>query len=298
MPAARKRAERLAGELSACPGETTMIELETGDDVADADQSEVEEIRKAGGTATANYDSVTDHAAAERIIKSCVDNFGRIDILANVAGILRERMIFNMSEEEWDAVINVHLKGTFNCSKFACIQMRQQRSGRIINFPSDAWRGAAGQCNYAAAKGGIVSLTRSIAREMGRYGVTCNAIAPIAGTRMTISPEMEASREASVKAGRMTKEQAEALGKWPGPKGIPPMVVYLASDEAANINGQVFHVETGRISLYSEPVEIKTIYNTHPEGEIITVNELVELVPRTLAQGLVNPAPPQPPKQE
>jgi NAD(P)-dependent dehydrogenase (short-subunit alcohol dehydrogenase family) len=165
----------------------------------------VDEIQKKGGTAIANYGSVVDFKAAESIIKSCVDKFGRIDFLVNCAGILRERMIWNMSEEEWDAVIAVHLKGTFNCSRHACVFMREQKAGRIINLTSDAWRGTVGQCNYGAAKGGIVSLTRAIAREMGRFGVTCNALCPVAATRMTMTEEVKAGMKKRLEAGLITK---------------------------------------------------------------------------------------------
>jgi len=138
----------------------------------------VEEIKKAGGVAVANGDDVTSFEGAGRIIQACVDNFGRIDILVNCAGILRDRMIFNMAEAEWDAVLAVHLKGMFNMVRHATPLMREQKWGRIVTTTSDAWRGAPGQGNYSAAKGGIVSLTRTVAGEMGKYNVTCNAIAP------------------------------------------------------------------------------------------------------------------------
>src|SRR5574341_1403931 len=125
-------------------------------------------------------------ALGEKIIKTPLDKFGRLDILVNNAGILRDRMIFNMTEQEWDEVIAVHLKGHFNCTKPASVIMRQQRSGRIINFSSESGLfGNAGQANYGAAKSGIAGFTRVVARDMGRYGVTCNAIAPRAWTRLT-----------------------------------------------------------------------------------------------------------------
>lgn len=269
----------------------------SGSDLAPAD-SVVAEIREAGGTAIANYESVASFQAAERIIKSCVENFGSIDILVNCAGVLRERMIFNMSEEDWDTVINVHLKGTFNCCRHACVFMRTQRFGRIINVTSDAWRGTVGQSNYGSAKGGIVSLTRAIAREMGRYGVTCNAIAPMAATRMTVTPEVKAGWIKRYEAGIITKEYLDSLLNMPGPEYVPPMVLYLASDAAADINGQVFHVEAGRISIYSEPVETKTIYRRYQQEGKWTVEELIDIIPRTLLVGYVNPAPPEAAKKE
>ena len=157
----------------------------SGHDAGPADQV-AGEIRAAGGSAVASYDSVAELAGGESMVRQCVDAFGRIDILVNVAGILRDRMIFNMSEEEWDAVIAVHLKGHFNTIKPASVLMRQQRYGRIVNFSSiSGLRGISGQSNYGAAKAGIAGLTRVVARDLGRYGVTCNAIAPGAQTRMT-----------------------------------------------------------------------------------------------------------------
>ncbi|MBM3150540.1 MAG: SDR family NAD(P)-dependent oxidoreductase, partial [Chloroflexi bacterium] len=142
----------------------------------------VAEIKKLGSDAVANYDSVATPEGGENIIKTAIDKFGRLDILVNNAGILRDRMVFNMSEEEWDLVMKVHLYGTFHCTKPACVIFRQQRSGRIINTSSIAGLGNMGQANYSAAKEGIVGFTRTVARDMGKYGVTCNAIRPNAGT--------------------------------------------------------------------------------------------------------------------
>jgi len=178
-------------------------------------------IKDRGGVAVASYESVADHAAADRIIKACVDNFGRIDILCNLAGIARERMVFNLLEEDWDAVIAVHLKGTFNCTKHACIRMREQKSGRIINTTSEAWRGTVGQSNYGAAKGGIVSFTMSVAREMAKYGVTCNAICPGAATRMTLSDEVKQGFKKRYEAGLITKERLDLMLDMPGPEFVP-----------------------------------------------------------------------------
>jgi len=254
-----------------------------------------DEIKKSGGTAIANYDSVVDFTAAEKLIKTCVDKFGRIDILVNTHGNLRDRMIWNMSEEEWDVVMNVHLKGTFNTCRHACVLMREQKYGRIINVTSDAWRGTVGHANYGAVKGGVVSLTRAIAREMGRYGVTANCFAPIAATRMTLTEEVMANMKRRYEAGTITKQYYESFINMPGPEYIPPIVIYLATGEASNINGQVFHVEKGRIGIYSEPTEVRAIYNS---GEIWDVEQLIDLVPNTLLVGYTNPAPPEPPKEK
>ena len=150
----------------------------------------VAEIAAAGGRASANYNSVTDYNQAAQIVKQCVDSYGKMDCVVNVAGFLRERMIWNMSEDDWDAVITVHLKGHWNMCHHASRVMRGQRSGRIVNFSSDAFKGSVGQCNYSAAKGGIISLTRSLAKELGRFGVTANAICPLAATRMTMNDKV------------------------------------------------------------------------------------------------------------
>lgn len=253
-----------------------------------------EEIRKMGGRAATNFGNVASFKDAEKMVKEVVDNFGRIDILCNIAGILRDRMVFNMSEEEWDGVINVHLKGSFNTIRHATPLMRQQRYGRIINVTSDAWRGTVGHCNYGAAKGGLTSLTYAIARELGRYGVTCNAICPMAGTRMTLSPETIAGFQQRLKAGLISQAQYDAFISIPGPEYIPPIVVYLVREASANINGQIFGCEGGRVSIFPEPVLSRSVYKT---GKW-TLDELEKIVPISLLQGYVNPAPPQPAEEK
>src|SRR5438445_404314 len=156
----------------------------------------VDAIRARGGRAVANADSVADFPAAERIVETAVKEFGAIDILVNNAGILRDRMIFNMSEEEWDAVIAVHLKGTFSCTRHATRRMREQRRGRIISISSTSGvYGNSGQANYGAAKDGIAGLTRVVARDVGRYGITANAVCPGARTRMTATVPRTARAE-------------------------------------------------------------------------------------------------------
>jgi len=255
----------------------------TGTATSPADEV-VAEIKKMGGEAVANYDSVTTMQGGENIVKTAVDTFGRLDILVNNAGILRDKMVFNMTEEEWDSVMKVHLYGHFFTTKHACILFRQQRSGRIINTSSVAGLGATiGQPNYGAAKEGIVGFTRQVAIAMGRYGVTCNAIRPSAGTRLTLSEEMKRT---------WPKVAIEALEQM-RPEDIAPLVVWLASDDAANVNGRTFFMQTGRVALYSEPVEEKALVKVGGW----TIDELFLFMPATLAAGLVNPSPPQPPKQ-
>ena len=258
----------------------------SGADTSVAEQV-VSEIREAGGTAVASTESVTTMAGGESIIQTAVDSFGKLDIVVTVAGILRDRMIFNMAEEEWDDVISVHLKGTFSIVKHACILFRQQRSGRVITFSSTSGLyGNSGQCNYGAAKDGIAGFTRVVARDMGRYGVTANSISPSAATRMTVSIPDEA-RELRAARG-ITGASSTLRG---GPDDVAPMVTWLASDEAAHVNGHVFHVTEGLITLLNEPEPVKTIQK---DGKW-TVDELIRVVPVTLGFELLNPAPSQNP---
>jgi NAD(P)-dependent dehydrogenase (short-subunit alcohol dehydrogenase family) len=245
-------------------------------------QQVVAEIKKAGGTAIANGENVTDFAAAERIIKSCVDHFGKIDILVNCAGILRDRMTFNMTEQEWDAVIAVHLKGMFNMCRHASKLMREQKWGRIVSTTSDAWRGAPGQGNYSAAKGGIVSLTYTLAGELGKYNCTVNAIAPIAATRMTMDDEVKARFTRAYESGMMNKEQYDEVMNMPGPEYVSPIVAYLCSEEGKIFNGKVIGVQGGRVAVYSKPYEIAGLYRDARKEGPWTVDELAKLAP-TLA---------------
>ena len=252
----------------------------------------VAEIKKNGGVAVANYDSVTTVEGGDNIIKTAVDNFGKIDILINNAGILRDRMVFNMAPEEWDAVLKVHLYGVFNCTKPAATLMRQQRSGRIISMSSTSGLiGNPGQANYGAAKAGIAGFTRVCARDMGRYGVTVNCIAPGADTRMTLSEEVLAARKLRVAKGVSGGGDAVAKSAGRDPDDVAPIVVYLCTDEAVTINGATFGAAGGRISLHTDPVPIKSIFK---DGRW-TLDELIDLIPTSLAAGLVNPAPPAPP---
>ncbi len=249
------------------------------------------EIENLGGQAVANTDSVATWSGAEGIVRTAVEAFGRIDILVTCAGILRDRMIFNMTEEEFDAVIAVHLKGTFCCIRHAAPLMREQRYGRIVTFTSGAGLfGNPGQSNYGAAKSAIGGLTKVVARDMGKYGVTCNAIAPVAATRMTLTEEFLRAREIRRQQGIVREERALARLEELKPDDIAPMVVFLASDSVANVNGQFFLCAGGSISLLSQPRPVKTIFK--PEGRW-TLDELERIVPNTLAEGLINPAPPR-----
>jgi NAD(P)-dependent dehydrogenase (short-subunit alcohol dehydrogenase family) len=186
----------------------------------------VNEIKALGGQAVPNYDSVSDFSAAANIVKTAVDKFGRLDVLVNNAGIVRDRSISNMSEEEFDSVIAVHLKGTFNCGRHAIPQMREQGYGRIINITSSAGlRGNFGQSNYGAAKAGIMGLTLVWAIELEKYGITVNAMAPSGMTRMT---------------GTIPGIDKDNPPPEMNPELNGPMIAFLASEKAAHVNGQIF----------------------------------------------------------
>ena len=244
------------------------------------------EIRDAGGNAVACTESVATMQGGETIIQTAIDSFGKLDIVVTCAGILRDRMIFNMSEQEWDDVIAVHLKGTFTIVKHASIIFRQQRSGRIITFSSTSGLyGNSGQANYGAAKDGIAGLTRVVARDLGRYGVTANAIAPSASTRMTTSVPQE-SRE--LRSSRGIAAGSGLLGE---ADDVAPFVTWLASDESAHVNGHIFHVTEGLVSLLNEPEPVRTIH----KDSRWTVDEIIDVFPATIGLELYNPAPAPPP---
>jgi NAD(P)-dependent dehydrogenase (short-subunit alcohol dehydrogenase family) len=251
-----------------------------------------EEIRAAGGTAVPNFDTVASMEGGENLVKTALDNFGRLDAIVCVAGILRDRMIFNLTEEEWDAVIAVHLKGHFTVAKPASILFRQQRSGRIVTFTSGSGlRGSSGQANYGAAKAGIAGFTRVVARDLGRYGVTCNSISPGAQTRMTATvPQSAREIRAARGIGGAAQAAAPPVSAERSPEQVAPMVAYLLTDDAWNINGQIFAVSGGTVSLLYHPTPYRTIFK---EGTW-TVDELRRVVPAQLMAGVENPAPPPP----
>jgi 3-oxoacyl-[acyl-carrier protein] reductase len=250
----------------------------------------VAEIIAAGGHAEANYDSVADYQKAGAMVQGAVDRYGKLDILINVAGVLRERMIWNMTEEDFDLVISVHLKGHWNMCHHAIKHMRGRDYGRIVNFASDAFKGSVGQCNYSAAKGGIVSLTRAIARETSRNNITVNAICPAADTRMTINEAVLANRKRKLAAGLLTQAQYDRTTRERGPRYIAPVVGYLCTQDAADISGQNFHVERGLVHTYYFGEEMRALHKGSDDG-LFTVDELIELIPGTLMNGVVPVAP-------
>jgi NAD(P)-dependent dehydrogenase (short-subunit alcohol dehydrogenase family) len=252
----------------------------------------VAEIKDAGGTAIANFGSVAEYDTAGRMVKECADTFGKIDFVVNVAGMLRERMIWNMTEEDFDQVINVHLKGHWNMCHHAIKLMRGQRYGRIVNFSSDAFKGSVGQCNYAAAKAGIIGLTRTIARETGRYGITANAMCPMAATRMTVNDAVIAGWKRRLESGLLSQAQYDSRMAMPGPEYVAPMVGYLCAEESADVNGEIFHAERSLIHTYYYGEEARSMYKFE-DGGMFTVDELVETVPGSLMNGIPNIAPKQ-----
>ena len=222
-----------------------------GNDTKVADEV-VQEIRELGGEAVANYDSVAEYESASKIIETALTTFGRIDIVVNNAGILRDRMLFKMSEAEWDAVIAVHLKGAFNMTRAAAPYFKEQKSGRFINFTSTSGLiGNIGQANYAAAKMGIVGLSRITALDMARYNVTANSVAPFAWSRLIGSIPTGTDAE---------KDRVERL-KQLSPAHIAPLVAFLSSDEAADVSGQIFGVRGKEIVVFSQPRPVRSVYN-------------------------------------
>jgi len=263
-----------SGEASAGPAETVA-----------------REIRAAGGTALVHTGDVSDFRQARELVESAIETFGKLDVVVNNAGILRDRMVFSMVEEEWDAVIRVHLKGHFNTTRFAAAHWRERSKaaggpvyGRIVNTSSEAFlAGSAGQPNYAAAKGGIVGLTTSTALALARYGVTANVICPRARTRMT----------QDVFAG--FAQPAEGLDPL-APEHVAPLVGYLASPAAARINGQLLVVHGGMVAVVERPrvrakfdckgdtfgfEELDAALGTHfadrPDGETFAAAEVLAL---------------------
>jgi NAD(P)-dependent dehydrogenase (short-subunit alcohol dehydrogenase family) len=229
----------------------------------------IEEIKAAGGQAVSNPDSVASWDGAHRIVQTALDCFGRIDIVVNNAGIARDRMVFKMSEEEWDAVVGVHLKGTFHCIRAAAPHMREQKSGCFINFTSTSGLiGNIGQANYGAAKLGIVALSKIAAMEMKRYNVTSNCIAPFAWTRLTatIPTETEAQRERVEKLKKMR------------PADVASLAVFLAGEAASGITGQVFGVRGKEIYLFSQPRIVRSIH----KSDGWQVRDLAEMLEATL----------------
>ena len=254
----RSVAKLLASEGASVVVNDLGAEMDGSGQDAGPAQQVVAEIAEAGGKAVVNRADISDFDAAEGLVRGAIDQFGRLDVLVNVAGILRDRMVFNMTETEWDDVIRVHLKGTFNTTRFASAHWRSLRDetaqNRIINFTSvSGLHGAPGQPNYAAAKMGIVGLTYSAAHSLAKYGVTVNAISPGAATRMTESVPTDRRRARSASA-----EDERS------PDNVAPIVAYLASERSGWITGRVIHSMGYEVSLYNNPEPVSRIIGTGP----------------------------------
>ena len=259
----------------------------TGQATGTPAQEVVAEIKKMGGEAIANGDSVADFKAAKRIVQCALDTFGKLNIVVNNAGILRDRMIFNMGEDDWDAVVAMHLKGSFNMSRHACEYWREEHkkgnvlNGRIINTSSDAGLlGNVGQSNYGACKAALAVMAVIIGQEMKKYGVTANAIAPVARTRLTVDATPST-------AALMGQEPKPGEFDMFSPANIAPVVAWLASDEAADVNGQVFRV--GGRSVWPMKGWHSAARIKNPEPAAWDPKKLGASIKEEIAKGITSP---------
>jgi NAD(P)-dependent dehydrogenase (short-subunit alcohol dehydrogenase family) len=253
---------------------------------AEAPANEVaDEITAQGGKAVAHYGDVSNPSTGEELVQLALERFGRLDILVNNAGILRDRMLHNMTDAEWSSVIAVHLTGTFNCTRAAGKTFRSQRSGVIVTTGSESGLGSMGQANYAAAKEGIAGFTRTIARDLGRYGCRANMVRPRAGTRLTLSDQLKEAIERARKSGEGAPDLAR-IENWV-PEGVAPFVTWLCTDAAANVNGQDFVISAEQVSLMHQPTPASTIFSDTPW----TLDQLDAGLPQTITRGLKNQFP-------
>ncbi|MER5771383.1 SDR family oxidoreductase [Streptomyces sp. NPDC001985] len=241
------------------------VSIAGGEPSSEVAEAVAGEIVAAGGTAVAVADDIATMAGGRRVVEVALAEYGRLDGVVGVAGILRERMLFNMTEEEWDSVVATHLKGAFTLFRAASEVMRRQRAGTLIGFTSGSHQGSVAQANYSAAKGGVISLVRSAALGLHRYGVTANAVAPVARTRMS---------------AKVPVEPAE-IGE---PEDVAALVVYLLSERAREITGQVYTVAGPKIAVWAQPREVRAGY---AEGGW-TPERIAEFLPGTVG---VDPLP-------
>jgi NAD(P)-dependent dehydrogenase (short-subunit alcohol dehydrogenase family) len=261
----------------------------TGSSSAPAD-GVVAEIASRGGEAVANYDNMALMDGGEAVIQQAVDTYGQVDILVNSAGMVRDRMIWQTTPEDWDRVLLNNAKATFVPTKFACILFRQQRGGRIVNMTSDAGLGDVGRSSFAAASEAIIGLTRTIGRDMGRYGVTCNAISPIVETRLfpgSVEEYRVASADGPTRDERAGIFTPGGVGDWEGPgwpddpENVAPLAVYLCTYASPNINCNVFGVRGGSIYLYSNPKVERAVQ----KWGNFTMDEMDVLFPKMIGSG-------------
>lgn len=261
----------------------------------------VQEISAAGGSAVASYDSVAEFEGADSIVQTALASFGRIDILVHAAGVLRDRMVFNMTEDEWDMVLKVHLSGAFNMVRQCVPHMMAGGYGRIALVSSSSGLGSTGQSNYSAAKEGMVGFVRSLAGELAPDGITINAVYPSANTRMTATVPEGTKQKLRAREEATAEEEAAALqvtaAREPdearAAENNAPKIVYLCTEAGGAITGQVIGSGRWAFSLYSPRQATKSI---NKDGRW-TLDDLERLVPISLATGLSNPSPPEPPRE-
>ncbi|MEC9278599.1 MAG: SDR family oxidoreductase, partial [Chloroflexota bacterium] len=252
--------------------------------------SVVEEIQSSGGNASANYADVSTMDGGEGLIQAAVDTYGGLDVLVNSAGSLRDRMIYQMTPDDFDSVMKNNAKSAFTTTKFAAILFRQQRSGRIVNMVADSGLGDVGRSNYAAATEAIIGLTRTTAKDLGKYGITANAISAMAETRL-FAGSVEERRLSKVQSP--TRDERAGIGpspeiqQWEGegysdhPDNVAPLAVYLCTYASPNINGYVLGARGGSLFVYSNP-EIEKIVNKWGN---FTMEEMDYLFPKMMGTG-------------
>jgi len=254
-------ARRLAREGARVVVNDLGVDVDGAGGDASLAQAVAKSIVEDGGDAVGHSSDIADYAATDQLMQVVLDTYGKLDAVVNVAGILRDRMIFNLSEEDWDAVIRVHLKGTFNTTRLAAAYWRGQRDTgahyRLINFTSaSGLNGNPGQPNYAAAKMGIVGLTYSAANALARYGVTANAIAPVAFTRMV----------GTVPTEKMVGDHQSGTEDPRTPDNVAPVVAYLASEASDWCTGRIIGSEGFKVQLFNNPQIIREIAGNRPWG--------------------------------
>ena len=268
--------------------------LDGGGKDASVAESVCDEIRKAGGRAASNANSIASLAGADQMVAETLSAFGRVDAIVCCAGNSATAPIWEMTEAEWDSVVNVHLKGHFACTRAVSEPMRRQKSGRIVHITSHVGLyGHPEAANYASAKAGITGLTKSAAQCLGPFGVTVNAIAPSAVTRMsdTVSVDILRARaaERGIPLNPKWSDDEIRLAMIGAPEAVGNFAAYLCSDETANINGEVFAVIGSHISRFGPWVEVASL-----DGDrTFSVEEIVKRAPETVAKGAMNLAPRQ-----
>ena len=240
----------------------------------------VREIVQQGGRAAANYESVADYEGAGRIVRQALDTFGRIDILVNNAGILSYDTLDEYTPEEWHKVISIHLTGTFYMCRQAVPHMKAQKYGRILNTTSNAWNLPTGLIGYAAAKGGITTMTWALAFELRPFGITVNAIAPFGYTR-GVEPGL-ARKKKKFEAGQISPERYNKTAVYPDASYSTGMLLFLLSPEADEINGCVVRSGGGKVSRFTHPEDSMVLWRDYEKDGPWTVDELRKILPTTM----------------